>query len=335
MADAGSYNISRLIFDLDKKFSKDQILRIYDVIANILIYNNTDIYKVTQLWKLITSDRLCRRWKWPKHRIIATEIRMLWRVPEMKWFIRKFYHVEEYGWNADFLFGLANIGTVNFKQKMFPNLSFFYDKELIDILRDCPLAGKVGKYLVPWDYCQWYNAPVFNISYDKKSFSFMAGAFACGKVEKIDSEYYCRYRKRMLKMFQEWRIPIEKQNNRHVYISCIWPALLIPWMPDEFREKFQLQEKSKLASQYASALWLIYNDSQFNGLLPYMQSRRKIFYYWKCEDGALNKIKSFGDSNRLFLIDDRIKKCLRMADKEQLYNSIQAKYCLLNEGFIS
>jgi hypothetical protein len=115
-----------------------------------------------------------------------------------------------------------------------------------------------------------------------------------------------RYGNNVLPWLQKWNIPIEKKDNKFIYISPFWAALFIPWMPDYYKEWAKIKRACS-AEEYALIMWRIFVDVDPRvDAIPYLICRRTYYYRYHSIKGLEKKWVE----NHLTQIDDRIKQAV-------------------------
>jgi hypothetical protein len=191
-------------------------------------------------------------------------------------------------WNPDFIQGLCLNGEVtDTNDKKYISLEWESNKHIGKILSKCPFGGDLVKG-------KWKTVPILDVRYSDKSFSYMAGLFSAGNVVTKNYKQYALYYGDAKDKIVDLKIPLEYESANMVMISPIWPALFAPKMPKgTYRNKWKNLKNPSNGSFYSTLLWKSYMNNDFpTGALPFMKSRRSIYYDYKCEEGAMQKLES-------------------------------------------
>ena len=82
-------------------------------------------------------------------------------------------------------------------------------------------------------------------------------------------------------------------------------------MPDGCKSYFITPEAYR-ASLYAPILWRAYLNKEFVSKgIPYLKSRRQIYYDHNCEEGVSRRLEMLRIRLGLFSLDDRIKNAVK------------------------
>ena len=154
---------------------------------------------------------------------------------------------------------------------------------------------------------RWNCVPAFYMDYSEDSLSFMAGVLGGATLVKKNAKTYARYTGQAAKYIEEWKIPVAEKKPHRVLISPIWAAIFTPYMPESIRDMWLNIEKPYEARLYATLLWKSYCNDKFpkNGI-PYLPSRRAIFYKYKSDEGAMRKLEMLRVTKNVVELDTRI-----------------------------
>lgn len=210
-------------------------------------------------------------------------------------------------WNTDFLQGICKAGKIKWNKNAYPSFSWHGNEPLLEIMKECPFYGKLkainNKF--KWYRRLWSDVPALCLSYSDKTPAFLAGVLATGQISYKNGMCYATYNKSSAQYIKKCGIPIEYEDPRikYSYISVIWPSLFESYMPEVFR-KWKGIKKAYKAHEYAAILWRIYiNRDISNNTMPYLQSRRQLFYEYKSVKELEKRIVVYDMLN----LDDRIR----------------------------
>ena len=262
---------------------------------------------------IFTEERVKNEWgskDYPSHLHVENIV----RIPKLKWYIRNKIKITDPIWNADFIHGLVSFGAVKWNTKSFPTVTWEGNERLTEIIKECPYGGdlnEIAKNPVANKKKRWVKVPALYLAHDVKSISFMAGVMASGEMVEINNAFYAKYNIRQIKHFKEWGIPIEYERKPFFMVSPIWPALLSVYMPDICSSYF-IVPKAHMAKTYAPILWRTYFKKSFVSKgIPYLKSRRQIYYDHSCEEGIGRKLEMLRLKLNLVSLDNRIKQAVR------------------------
>jgi hypothetical protein len=180
---------------------------------------------------------------------------------------------------------------------------------------------------VHYEQYTWKSVPAIYLPYDEESISYLAGFLAGGQPYTKNGVDYARYSEKFAEYIEYLGIPIEErvQGRRWILISPIWPALFTLRMPECIREVWTDLKNPCKSDFYAPILWKTYIDNNFakNGI-PYLQSRRTVFYKFKCEEGAMAVLDKFRVEKNLVALDYRVRdivKCWYRENHEESKNN--------------
>ena len=184
---------------------------------------------------------------------------------------------------------------------------------ILEVLKESPFYGKACKGTR--DY-YWKHAPAFYLKSNKDTLSYMAGVLCTGKVVKIGKKIFIRYNRRCKDLFQKSNIPIEGTvESGALLISPFWPALFTKFMPEYCKEYYLSpnRKKSVMAEEYASIFWVTHsNHNIVKDGLPFLPSRRLVFYRYKSDKGTLRELQKRRVEHNLVEIDKRILECIKL-----------------------
>jgi len=266
-----------------------------------------------QVSSIYTEKRVRELWQGDKYPS-PSYVMFVAKIPRIKWYIRNKLTCTEEPWNSDFLHGLVTAGKVNWKVKTFPTLVWYGNNRLTELLKDCPFGGRLNVPSLERKIGlrrRWVSVPSLYLPYDSKAISYMAGVMATGEKVEIEGATCIKYNMRQLPHFERWGIPIEYKKQFCFFISPIWPSLLSPYMPDGCKSYFITPEAYR-ASLYAPILWRAYLNKEFVSKgIPYLKSRRQIYYDHNCEEGVSRRLEMLRIRLGLFSLDDRIKNAVK------------------------
>lgn len=241
------------------------------------------------------------------------------RVSGIKWYIRHNVECKDKIWNADFLHGFTQYGKIQWNAHRYPSFRWKFSPNVKTLVDCCPFGGTLSPqedqtYL-------WHGVPALYLQPSTESISFMAGVLATGKPVYKNKIAYARYLGKFLPYLEEWGIPIEHKTsqNQKVFISPIWPALFTIKMPMEIRDAWKQLKRPYGVEFYPAILWKTYVNNNFpkNGV-PYLRSRRDIYYKYKSEKGAMKTLEKLRFDKKMLMLDNRIKKVVKMwSDKHE------------------
>lgn len=246
-------------------------------------------------------------------------------VTELKKVIKNAIKVNHNIWNGDFLQGLAkNCQMFNSDPASFPSLRWRNNREINKIVEACPFGGIKGRNFrvqSPKLLDNWSFVPALDLSYTEYTPSFVAGILSAGEIVYKDGYYYSKHNDKVVDEIKKLKIPIEEEvkigkfkgYDHHVLISPFWGALFSLRMPEEIRAKWFNLENAKNAHLYSAMMWHTYINTKFKkrGLLPYLKSRRMIFYEYKCEEGAMKKLEKLRFEMNLTELDYSVRDIVK------------------------
>lgn len=264
-----------------------------------------------------TYDRIREFWKYEDPCPSLREFRDAVKVSTIKWYIRNKTVVDYPIWNADFLHGVAAHCKIIWNKKHFPSCDWYSNEDITNLFQSCPYGGEIVKSNNIARH-RWVRVPSLYLKYSEDSISFMAGVMAGLKKINIDDENYALVNERILPLLKKWGIPIDITKFPRLYlISPIWPALFARYMPENVSQKWLNLKKAHKVDVYAPILWKTYVNGIFpvDGI-PYLKSKRTIYYDFKCEEGAMDKLDKLRVEKNLTVLDNRIKEVVQIWAKE-------------------
>jgi hypothetical protein len=236
----------------------------------------------------------------------------------IKWYIRNHISIDDPIWNGDFIGGLTKAGKVSWHKKHYPTFKWWGSPILATILKDCPFHGKVkdGKsQKSEKHYYLWKKVPALYLQNDKNTLSYIAGLLATGKEYAFEGNTYALYHTSVMEELSEYGIPVVRRTEvwERPLISPFWPALFTRFMPQSCHEYWLNIKKPYLASEYAAILWLTYADHRFEkGSIPFLKSRRMVFYDFKNDRGAVKSLQRLRVEHDLINLDPLIRECIQV-----------------------
>jgi len=232
-------------------------------------------------------------------------------VGNIKWYIHNKIKIDDKIWNGDFIHGLASYGNIKWNKTQFPTLQWLWNDRVIEVLEKSQFGGRLStcKYDKKYVY-RWNNVPALYLPFSTESISFIAGVMAGAMNFNYNGNDYAKISYRLEKIIKQYGIPIEYtvKSKRWLLISSIWPALFVNYMPHEIGEKWINLRSPFNASIYSTILWKTYIGNNFtNKKLPYLLSRRSIFYNFKSEEGTMKNVDLLRVKHGLTMLHDNIK----------------------------
>jgi len=271
-----------------------------------------------------TDRQLAEFWTYDTEPPCRENFKKKTSVNQIKKVINSAIRIDHNIWNSDFLHGLAtNCELVNRNDNFFQSLIWRNNANIDTIVLASPFGGKIGKNLKenkPEKVHRWSYVPAFDLTYTKYTTSFVAGLLAGGKIVYKDKAYFSRHSGDAIEEIKKLKIPIEKELriksfnyiDHYVLISPLWAALFSRKMPKEVRAKWFGIEKAYNAQLYSAILWRTYVDSSFRkGGIPYLKSRRMIFYEFKCEEGAMVRLEKLRFDMKLSQLDYSVRDIVK------------------------
>ena len=141
---------------------------------------------------------------------------------------------------------------------------------------------------------------------------YLAGVLAGGRKSSRGGKIYAKYTTAS-KYIESIGVPIEHKfyssgRTKHILVSPFWPALFSYRMPEKVGGSWLNIKNAAEASTYAAILWAVYVGQYLpKNVIPYMSSRRKIFYDFKCDEGAIEKLLRMRSERKMTQLDNRFK----------------------------
>lgn len=268
------------------------------------------------------EDRIREIWS-DESRVSVEFIRKNIKLKDLKWYIHNKVEFKDDIWNSDFLFGVVKHGKIIWSKRLFPSFSWTNRHDnLYDIIKTSPFGGKVNyNHKHECSKRFWSQVPALYLKHSEDTVSFMAGVLSAGNVEYRDGYSYATYSGRTVAYIKEWGIPIEYQDrsigrNKKVFISPVWPALFSLKMPIELMNFWVNLDKPFNSHIYCPILWKSYAGDYTKGGIPYLKSRRSVYYDHKCEEGASKRLEKLRVSTGLISIDPRVGEVVKMWNKK-------------------
>jgi hypothetical protein len=292
-------------FDSRRTYSEEEKVKYLSAASKAAIFYG---------FKVLSEDQIRQFWDdelLPKSSYIETNI----KISEIKSFIHDYVNIDDEIWNNDFIGGLTSYGKILDKSTRYPSFTWHHNDMLKEIIRLSPFGGRLKDRVFRTGRNIWSFVPALCLSYSEDSLSFFAGVFATGDIGKKDGYTYAKYNKATHKYLEEWGIPIERESKRghRFFISPFWPALFSLKMPEEIRKKWCNIKKPAKAELYATVLWKTYVNNYFpKKAIPYLRSRRFIYYKYKGAEGAMRKIEMIRVQMGLVELHNNIKGIIRL-----------------------
>lgn len=302
--------IGYLTEKIDRQKRQEYLIKLYDLTAKIAIkygapgdkFCHYDENYIREFW----TDGLQSM---PSLR----EIRQKVNVGKLKTYIHDFITVKEPIWNSDFIHGVTRSGKVLSRKSDFDTFVWYNNYQLFDLIEKNPFGGRTSHPI--YKLWKWKKAPVLSTKYDPTSFSYFAGLLATGRLVSKDNYTYAYYSASATRCLREWKIPVEKLKRRgrdEGYISPFWPALFSFKMPDDIAQKWISAKNPFNADLYSVILWKVYVDNNFpTDGIPFLPCRRKIYYDYKCEEGAMKKVEMLRVRCNLVELPNTIRDAVR------------------------
>ena len=263
-----------------------------------------------------TEEQVHEFWDYDEHVPSPWTFKTKITLKGLKWYINKNIQLSYDKWNSDFLHGLCKSGRIVWKKCLHPSFIYTKNNSLNILFENCPFGFTKNKKDYEYYHCI-KGIPALWMKSSDDSLSFMAGVFASGVLEKHGKYTYIRYHGKAASYIKSWQIPIEKchriSTENKILISPIWPAIFSCIMPIEIAETFCNIKKAFGVEYYAPILWKTYisNDFVVDGI-PYLKSRRTIYYHYKCEKGAMKTLEKMRVEKNLTELDLRIGQIVKV-----------------------
>ena len=241
-----------------------------------------EIGNLGQDYKNVTEDIVFKYWN-------KEEIMPIFRkisVGNVKWYIRDKLEWEHPIWNGSFLKGMTRVGHVQNCPQSFPRFHWSACPHIWDMIDNCPFGGK--KYKAPNNMQPhyWNSVPALCLPGKEDSIHYVAGLMsALERIDNINGLTYARISSPLFPHIKKLGIPIDHRTNSDMGngISPIWPMLFKKYMPEE-NTQWENIKNPLLGDIYAMILWKTYVSNNFESKgLPFLPSRRTIYYRWKVE----------------------------------------------------
>jgi len=307
--------------DLSDKEKSVRKERIYELIARLCLKYGPPGTSFSKL----TDKMVLQNWQYGDPYPQIKWFRNILRVGNIKWYIKNKIEWKDPIWNGDFLQGLMLNGKIRWSRTDFPTFIWYHNKYIETILMSSPFGGKLaffkGKKLKgrKQEY-KWCSVPAIYLSCDEYSISYLAGFLSGGQPYSMNGIDYIRYNQRLTKYMEFLGIPIEERlpKKNWILISPIWPALFTPKMPECIREIWMKFKNPCNAEIYAPILWKTYVNNNFSGgAIPYLMSRRSIYYKFKDDGGAMDILDRMRVDKNLVALDYRVREMVKRWYKEK------------------
>jgi hypothetical protein len=258
-----------------------------------------------------SHDRIVEFWEHGTPYPSKNDFEKYAKVPQIKWYIHNKVNnvLQDDGlWSSDFLHGLLSHGKISWNKRRYPSFEWFNNSVITKLLRSCPFSGRILECKCDNQIkAEWSGVPALYLPYSVDGIDFMTGAMCGLKLAIKDGQEYAQMTKRAVSYFKKWGIPIEKEQGPSYFISPMWPALFAPRMPNDIGKTWTNLKHACNVNLYAPVLWKTYVNNEFpvKGI-PYLKSRRTIFYQFGKEEGAMGKIERLRVDCGLTELDNRI-----------------------------
>lgn len=285
-------------------------MRMCETICKILLQSKDIgcVYKV-----VVGNQRLFNQlWHWDNYPPRLKTFENFVTPSNIKWYIHDVMKFDHHEWNVDFLNGLLTCGKKCFSNHYMPIFRWRSPKFLVDIFKESPFGGVVGED-TRFHGLKWVRAAHLYFRYSEHTPQFMAGVLATGDLKEHKGKVYAVYNEKYLDTFKRWGIPVERVDHffQRLYVSPIWGALMSIYMPSKIGKKWLTIEHPYGTNLYCPVLWYVYCDTSFPRRgIPYLKTRRRIFYEYKCEEGALKRLEMLRLEKGLTQLDERIRQAI-------------------------
>lgn len=211
----------------------------------------------------------------------------------LRWYIHNYVIWDHPTWNNDFLKGLTAAGHVcGGTRKTFSSLLWYTNEDLKNVLEDSPWGSHELVYCPQQHRGKWMNVPALELQARTNTVEYIAGVLATGVVRKYRGKLYARYFEKAANELTKLGIPVEQNRTKSQIISCFWPALFTPWMPQPFAAKWLDLKRAYGCDIYPAIMWrlYVYPAKFISNALPYLPSTRNVYYRFKCPEGAMTKL---------------------------------------------
>ena len=321
------------LIDLSRNELEKYYERIYEVASYISIYHNNKIK-----YHIIDFDQklIEKYWRWDNFPPHFSQIGSKLKISKIQWYIKNKITINKVdNWSSDFLHGVSKCGTLNYYKREFAAFHWRGHNTLINLLKTSNFMGKFNSFAIKCPVLgmrKWYNVAAFLLKYSEDSKDFMAGVLSTGEIcygfldgRSFLYQYHAKcflgynnvdrlakYSISIEEYFNKWGIPIEFKTKQNIFISPIWAALFVNYMPSICKNKWLNIKKPYLSDIYCPVLWRTYVNKDYipNGI-PYLKSKRMLFYIHKCEEGAITKLEMLRVSKGLTMLDNRFKEIVQ------------------------
>jgi len=234
----------------------------------------------------------------------------------IKWYIHHMMKIDHPIWNGDFIAGITKCGTVNWSKTQYPTFTWWGSPLLVKVFKECPYYGKIknGRPQKKQKHPRsWQKVPALYLKPNYDSMSYVAGLLCTGRLHRRDGRSYMLYQDSVIDELVKLGIPVEDKIEWKVrqLISPFWPALFTKFMPECCQKYFTKCVRPHNGNIYAAILWLTYCGHKIKkGGIPYLQSRRAVFYKFRNEDGTLRNLQRMWMDYDLVGLDRRIRDCI-------------------------
>lgn len=279
------------LVDVDKEARDIKYARrmmVCDALARSLLFCDKTKPQIINTCKCFWNFSETKRYKYESEKAFEKKI--------VLWYLKNKIIVQDEIWNGSFLQGMATYGKLKKSKHKGVEFSWWSNRFLFRALDQSPFSAILSnRFLLDQPQnntnkefkCHSYS---FYLKSDKYSQSYVAGIFVGGSPVVVGGIGYVQYPAKLKDVFEYMKIPIEGWNKykRMFYVSPFWPALFEGLMPDRSRI-YRNIVKPHMAQEYAAALWSIYTTKDnLSDKIPFLPSRRWIFYNFKNEEyGAI------------------------------------------------
>jgi hypothetical protein len=236
----------------------------------------------------------------------------------IKWYIRNKMEIDDPIWNADFIAGIVKAGKVHWSTTQYPTFKWWGSPILVKVLEDCPYYGTIknDKPQQEERHCySWQKVPALYLKPTYDTASYIAGLLATGKTHVFEKQTYALYKPEVMKELERFNFRMERHSlgKPRCLISPFWPALFTKYMPESCHSYWLDINRPFKGAEYAAILWATYADSSYEFVkdgLPYLPSRRSVYYKFKNDKGTVRELQKQRLINNLFGLDKRVKECM-------------------------
>ena len=238
------------------------------------------------------------------------------RNSHIKWYLRNHFKTNDPIWNGDFIAGISKVGKICWSRTQFPSLRWWGAPNLAEALEVCPFYGPVKNGELQKKekkrYC-WKRAPALYLGSNHDTVSYIAGLLATGRRYKYKDHTYALYKNEVADELAKFNIRIERYTSRRKrpLLSPFWPALFTKFMPEPCHDYWLNVKKPYKGEEYAAILWATHANHNFvRKGLPFLPSRRSVFYKFKSEEGTIKELQKSRIRNGLVSLDNLVKDCI-------------------------